>query len=270
MTMRRAICITALGCALGSALGSADLARAQGEVDHFAAGVTALAEGRYEKAIHHLEAWADRNPSHPDASYNRGLAYAMRAREDPEPGDLGRAAAAFEETLALRPNDEEAARALSIVRAEVTRRRSRDGASSLIARPSLDRIVIGLAEERTWGLLAIGSSFLLALALVLRRAREGALHLTAILLTPLAAVGLLLFLPLYLGARELRTARQPGVLVAREAYLSDENGISQGADPVPEAARLEVGERRGRLLEVRYGDREGYLPAELVRILRVR
>lgn len=240
------------------------------EVDHFTAGVTALSEGRYDKAIAHLEAHADRSPSHPDASFNRGLAYAMRAREDPRPGDLGRAAAAFEEALAMRPGDAEAEHALAVVRGEVTRRRSRERAPGVMARPTLDRLVLGLASERTWGLLAIAASFLLAIGLVLRRIREGALHLTGILLAPIAGAALVLLLPLYAGARHLRLTTAPAVLVAREAYLTDAEGTTQGGDPIPEAARLEIGERTGRLVEVRYGEREGYLPAEHVRRLRVR
>ena len=243
---------------------------ASAEVDHFAAGVKALTEGRYEKAIAHLEAHADRSPSHPDASYNRGLAYVMRAREDAEPGDLGRAAAAFEEALAMRPDDAEAARALDVVRAEVTRRRSHERAPAVIARPSLDRLVVGLARERTWGIAAIVASVLLALGLVLRRVKEGGLHLTGVLLAPIAGVALVLLLPLYVGARQLRLTTAPAVLVAREAHLVSVEGVTQGGDPIPEAARLEVGERQGRLIEVRYGDREGYLPAEHVRLLRVR
>src|SRR5690606_32647996 len=216
--------------------------------------------------VDHPADHADRHPSHPDASYNRGLSYAMRAREDPEPGDLGRAAAAFEEALAMRPGAAEAERALALLRGEVTRRRARLHAS-LIARPSLDRFFLGLARERTWGMLAIAASLLLAVGLVLRRVREGALHLTGLLLAPIAGVALLIFVPAYLGARNLRLSSEPAVLVAREAYLTDESGATQGGEPIPEAARLDVGERKGRLIEVRYGDREGYLPAELVRIL---
>mgnify|MGYP000038248236 CR=1 FL=1 len=52
--------------------------------------------GRYQAAIDQFEAHADRAPSHPDASFNRGFAYLMRIRNGAEkPGDLGRAAAAF-------------------------------------------------------------------------------------------------------------------------------------------------------------------------------
>jgi tetratricopeptide (TPR) repeat protein len=254
--------------ALSIALATSSIATAA--EDHFAAGVTALAEGRYEKAIAHLEAHADRHPSHPDASFNRGLAYAMRAREDAEPGDLGRAAAAFEEALAMRPDDAEAERALAVVRAEVTRRRSRERAPAVIARPSLDRLIVGLARERTWGLAAIAASFLFALGLALRRIKEGGLHLTGVLLAPIAGVALGLLLPLYVGARHLRLTTAPAVVVAREAHLVSATGVTQGGDPIPEAARLEVGQRQGRLVEVRYGERVGYLPAEHLRILRVR
>ena len=62
--------------------------------------------GEFGKAIDDLEHLADRGFVHPDASYDRGVAYVMRVRGGAErPGDLGRAAAGFEEALLLRPHD---------------------------------------------------------------------------------------------------------------------------------------------------------------------
>ena len=60
------------------------------------------------------------------------------------------------------------------------------------------------------------------------------------------------------------------MLVVSEAHLTDDSGAALGADPVPEAAKLEISERRGRLLQVRYGSVEGWLPASTVRLLRLR
>jgi tetratricopeptide (TPR) repeat protein len=238
--------------------------------DYFAKGVAALEEGRFEDAIAQLEAFADRMPPHPDASYNRGLAYLMRVKNEAEkPGDLGRAAAAFEEALSMRPDDPEAARAVELVQGEVARRRSRRGKDVVLARPTLDRVVIRLASESTWGIGAILGSLILAIGLVLRR-REGSQHVAGIVLTPIGLVLLAALLPLYMGARHLRLNRKAGVLVAREAYLSDDTGARLGGDAIPEAAKVEVGERRGRMLEVRYGAVEGWLPADTVRVLRVR
>jgi hypothetical protein len=244
---------------------------ARAEEDHFKAGSDALAAGKFDEAIDHFEAHADREPSHPDVSYNRGLAYVMRVRGGAErPGDLGRAAAAFEESLLMRPGDDEAQHALELVQGEVARRRARRGEDSVLARPSLDRVVVRLASERTWGIIAIMSAFFLACAVLLRRKPPGPVHLAGTLLLPASLLVLVLVLPLYHGARYLRLNKQSGVLVVREAHLSDESGVSKGGAPLPEAALLEVGERSGRLVHVRYGSLEGWVPAGAVRILRSR
>lgn len=237
---------------------------------YFEKGTEALGQGRFQEAITQLEARADRMPPHPDASFNRGLAYLSRVRNEAEkPGDLGRAAAAFEETLAMRPGDPEATQALAVVDAEVARRRARRGKDAVMARPTLDRVVVRLASERSWAIAAIVASFIMALGLVWRR-RKGSLHLAGVVMTPVGAVLLLVFVPLYLGARHLRLNTKTGVLVVREAYLTDDDGKRQGGEAIPEAARLEVGEREGRNLHVRYGAAEGWLPAAAVRVLRVR
>src|SRR5690606_10605299 len=97
----------------------------------FADGVAALQKGDFPAAIDAFEALADRGFVHPDASYNRALAYIGRAQSSAErPGDLGRAAAALEETLSQHPDDEDAKHALEIVRAEVAKKRARRGAKA--------------------------------------------------------------------------------------------------------------------------------------------
>jgi tetratricopeptide (TPR) repeat protein len=247
----------------------APTAAAAAERDYFADGAAALAGGKYQDAIDLLEAYADHMPPHPDASYDRGLAYVLRVRNGSErPGDLGRAAAAFEEALLLRPADDDARHALELVHGEIARRRARRGDDAVLAKPSLDRVVVRLASERTWGILAAVAAGLLAVGLVLRRRPAGSAHLAGILLVPACAVALAAFIPLYLGARHLRLETRIGVLVVREAHLTDEEGKAVGGDPIPEAARVELGERRGRLVHVLYGSVEGWLPNEAVQVLR--
>jgi tetratricopeptide (TPR) repeat protein len=240
------------------------------DLDHFQLGTDALVLGRFEEAIDRLEAHADRAPAHPDASYNRGLAYLARVRAGAErTGDLGRAAAAFEEALLMRRGDPEAERALELCQAEIARRRARRGKDAVIARPPLDRALVGLAGERSWGIAAAASSAALAVGLGLRRFARGAAHLGGTVLAPLGAALLLAFVPLYHGARHLRLTTRPAVLVA-ETHLTDEAGVSQGGEPLPEGARLEVIERRGRLFEIRYGAVTGWAPSSAVRLLRTR
>jgi len=239
--------------------------------EHFRQGTKALDEGKFEAAIDQLEAYADRGASHPDASFNRGLAYILRIRSGAErPGDLGRAAAAFEETRLLRPDDGDAEHALELIRAEVARRQARRGKEVVMARPTLDRLLVGLAAERTWGLAAVVASLLLSVGIALRGRKQRPLQLAGTILTPTMALSLLLLLPLYYGARSLRLSTRPGVLVVRETSLLDEHGATLGGEPLPEAALLEVGERKGRLLHVRWGGAEGWIRATTVRLLRTR
>jgi tetratricopeptide (TPR) repeat protein len=233
----------------------------------FAQGAAALARGEYAAAIDLFEALADRGFVHPDASYDRGVAYVTRYRaQAAHPGDLGRAAAAFEEALLLRPDDHDADVALDLVRAEVTRGRARHVKDAVDVRPTLDRMVVGLADEETWGLAAFAASLALALGLVLRP-RPGRAHIAGSILVPAAIVLLLALLPLAYGAHRLRLSTRPGVIVASEVRLLGEDGQARGGDPVPEAAAVEVGERRGALVEVRWGAVEGWVQAADVRVL---
>jgi hypothetical protein len=271
----------------------------------FAKGSSALSAGEYGAAIDALEALADRGYLHPDASYDRGLAYLMRIRARAErPGDLGRAAAAFEETLRLAPEDRDADAALDQVRAEVTRRRARKAGSGIDARPTLDRVIVGLVSDRAWAIASIVASCLLAIGIVLRRfdrppaplprprkrrdprratppvampprprpplATSGPahpLHVAGTVLVAVSIVALLALVPIAWHARTLRLTTRPGVVVATEAHLTDETGRAQGGDAIPEAAAVEVGERRGSVVHVRWGSAEGWLPATSVRVL---
>jgi hypothetical protein len=55
--------------------------------------------------------------------------------------------------------------------------------------------------------------------------------------------------------------------VAPEIYLTDETGRALGGDPIPEAASVETAARLGSQLHVRWGAREGWVPASSVRLL---
>ncbi len=222
----------------------------------------------YGKAIALYESLADRGFVHPDVSFDRGLAYAKRAQtKEEESGDLGRAAAGFAEALLLRPEDHEAEAALDLVRAEVTKRRSRRAKDDIIVRPSLDRLVLGLASEETWSWAAMSASTLLALGLLLRRKQTGLVHVAGSVLAPVALLALAGFVPLALGARWLREHRRPGVIVVPEASLVNAEGRAIDAPPIPEAASVEVGEGRSDTVFVRWGSTEGYVPLASVRVL---
>jgi hypothetical protein len=233
----------------------------------FLQGAAALQRGEYGAAITAFEALADEGFVHPDASYDRGLAYVMRVKANAErPGDLGRAAAAFAEAVLLRPGDADADMALDLVRAELTRRRARKSKDAVDARPTIDRGIVGIASEGTWGVAAFAASLLFAVGLVLRR-RTGRAHVAGSVLAPTAFVALLALLPLTWGARHLRLTTHTGIVVVSEVRITDENGRSQGGDPIPEAAAVETGERRGSSIHVRWGAAEGWVPAASIRLV---
>ncbi|MCL2450788.1 MAG: hypothetical protein FWD17_17740, partial [Polyangiaceae bacterium] len=139
----------------------------------FASGVRALHEGRAGDAVAAFEALADRGVVDPVASYDRGLAYAMRVRAgDETPGDLGRAAHGFEEARELS-NDgalaDDATRALVVVRTEVARRRQRAGQPAEVdPSRSLARALSRLLSEDIWAALAVVASLALASGLFVR------------------------------------------------------------------------------------------------------
>jgi hypothetical protein len=193
----------------------------------------------------------------------------MRVRAGAErEGDLGRAAAAFEEALRLRPDDAEAEHALDVVRGEVARRRSTGGKDVVRVRPTFDRIVVSWMSERGWAIAAIVASFLFAVGLVLRRHDPGPLHVTGILLVPLGLVATVLLVPLYYGARHLRMHTRPAVVVVTEVTLTKSDGAPVSDDPIPEAARVEVSTLERDRAFVRYGAHEGWVPSASVRLLR--
>lgn len=231
----------------------------------------ALDKGDVANALLDLEGLADAGIIHPDASYNRGIAYAMRSRSaDALPGDLGRAAAAFEEAARLRPNDAEAEKALDLVRAEIARRRSKQDESDVLVRPSLDRAVLELVSPAVWSLAAMGASLLLAVGLLMRWKKEGWVHVAGAVLAPLAFVALLALAPIAWTARDLAATRRPGVIVVSEATLEGDAGKVADAPDIPEGSLVEVGERKDELVLVRWGNYEGWLPARAVRVLALR
>ncbi|MEP7049386.1 MAG: hypothetical protein ABJB12_03495 [Pseudomonadota bacterium] len=245
----------------------------------FAAARAALQRGAYTEAIDTLELLADRGFVHPDASFNRAVAYVERARStSAAPGDLGRAAAALSEVLLLRPNDEAADSALARIRAEISRRHAREGTAPVMARASLGRAVSSLAEENTWALTALIGSLLLTVGLGLRRfLNRTSTNLAGAVGIGLGALLLVSGAGLAAAARHFRLTSSPAVIVADEARLLDDTGkpLPQrggAADSVliPEGASVYVLERRPALVRVEWGSSEGWLTPGQVRVLAVR
>ncbi|HET7544630.1 MAG TPA: hypothetical protein VFK05_32395 [Polyangiaceae bacterium] len=245
----------------------------------FAAASQALKRGAYTEAIDRLELLADRGFVHPDASFNRAVAYVERARSSAaNPGDLGRAAAALSEVLLLRPTDEDAELGLSRIRAEISRRHVREGVAPVMARDSLGRAATSLFPENVWACLALIGSVLLTVGLALRRfVQSTSAGLAGAIGIGLGAFLLLAGAALTAGARHFRLTSSPAVIVADEARLLDESGkplaqkrASAESMTVPEGASVYVLERRPSLYRVAWGGSEGWLNPGQVRILATR
>lgn len=245
----------------------------------FTAASEALKRGAYTEAIDRLELLADRGFVHPDASFNRAVAYVERARSSAaSPGDLGRAAAALSEVLLLRPSDEQAELGLSRIRAEISRRHAREGVAPVMARDSLGRAATSLFDENVWAILALVGSLLLTVGLALRRfVQHTSAGLAGAIGIGLGAVMLLLGASMTAGARHFRLTSSPAVIVADEARLLDETGKplpqkrgSADSMTVPEGASVYVLERRPTSYRVAWGSSEGWLNPGQVRILATR
>lgn len=241
---------------------------ARAEEALFERATSALERNKLAQALQDFETLADQGPPHPDVSYNRGLAYAARARSPSAvPGDLGRAAAAFEEARRLAPRDREAERALELVRAEVTRRRSKLDKKDAVVRPSLDRVVARWVSPGGWGLLAIASSTTFAVGLVLRQRAQKTWHVVGAVAAPLSLLLSLLLVPMAVFARHLAEHSRPAVVVVPETVLEDDDGKPIDSPPLPEATLVELGARKNDRVAARWGSYEGWLPATHLRPL---
>jgi len=237
----------------------------------FTEAVAALDRGANDDAIDRFELLADRGFSHPDASYDRAVAYVRRAQSrGAKHGDLGRAAAALAEVLELRPDDAEASAALGRVRHEIARHRARSGATEVDLKPSLGWAVVGLFEEDTWALLAMIGSGVASLGLAARLAsKKDAVRLAGTIAASLGAVTLFVTGALAAFARYERIHYRPAVVVVEEARLHDDNGatISGPGSQIPEGASVRVTEQRGTLAHVEWGTLDGWLSLGQLRLL---
>ncbi|HEY1955807.1 MAG TPA: hypothetical protein VGH28_09340 [Polyangiaceae bacterium] len=237
-------------------------------------GVHALQQERPNEAIASFEALADRGVVDATASYDRGLAYALRVHMNAEqPGDLGRAAHGFEEARELSNDSRlasDAESALASIRSEVARRKAREGVTvDMEQRASPWRTLSQLLGENAWAAVAVGFSILLGAGLFARwlaeasRARAGAAIAIAV-----SAPMLVVAAALARTARHDRLYLREAVVVSPSVRPSDSHGIALPQAPVlPEAARVEVVDQNGGWTEVRWGGLHGWVPAATLRTI---
>lgn len=259
---------TLLACAL---FGSVHIAHAEGTEDPakiFEEATNALAGDRPVDAIASFEALGDRGVVDPVISFDRGLAYAARVRAGAEqPGDLGRAAHGFEEARELSADPaliRDATSALTAVRAEVARRKSRSGDPvELDTGTSLGRSIVNLLPENAWAILAMIASVALSIGIVVR-ARASA-HRAKVAGTTTAAIaaGVVVLTAIVVrSARDVRLhLREAVVIVPSVRLLDDKRVANTSVAPIPEGARVELLDDGGDFARVVVGRTEGLLPS---------
>lgn len=240
------------------------------QASEFEQAARAIDQGAFGEAVDRLELLADRGFVHPDASFNRAVAYLGRARSPQrQAGDLGRAAQGLSETLALRSSDAQAQTLLDAVRAEIGKKRARTGGANLVARPRFARAIVGVLPETVWGIVAALGSLSLAAGIALRfRTKEQGVP--GALAIGIGAFLLVLSGTLGFAARHFRRTSTPAVVVVDEARLLDEAGrplqgrIAEG-NVVPEGANVVLLERRAGLARIEWGSTEGWVVGGQIR-----
>ncbi len=248
-------------------------ARADEPADGLKRAEDLLAAEKPTEAIAELEALADLGHVDAAISFDRGLAYALRVRGGPPTdGDLGRAIHGFEEARALSADPRtrtDAATAITALRSEVAKRRSRAGESADVEEGlSLGRSVTRLLPESAWFFLSVALSLAFTLALVARRraARSGAEGGQLGVVVGLAALPLCLATAsLALAARAERRELREGIVVQAGVRPFDANHVARaGVNSLPEGGRVRLFEVDAGFVRFRRGELEGYLPTSAV------
>lgn len=233
---------------LAGRFGDANAAYARGEYEVAAAGYEQLVEAGVEDA---------------DVFYDLGLAYARL-------GQHGRAIAAFERGLTVRPGDAEALAALEASRGYLGRRRAEaEGEAVVESGPPTLEGLFGWASENTLATMVLVFEALLVLALAALffvRGERGRIALGIV--APVSALGLA-FAAVGLTART--GALDPGAaaVVVREGAPMRE-GPSADASVRHEALegeRVFVTAEDGDFARIQAGSRAGWIAAsDLVRL----
>jgi hypothetical protein len=249
---------------------SARAAEDPSDAQLFSRSVAALERGAPTEAIDGLELLADRGVKHPDASFDRALAYIRRAESSrKQPGDLGRAAAALSEAIALR-GDDEAEQLLGEVREEIARRRVRRGSAPIAVTQGLGWAVVGLLPENAWAITSAFGSLLLTAGLALAAwSHRASLRVPRALLIGIGSLLLVTFGALTLAARHRRLSHHAAVVVAPDVRLTDLAGRApsaeaSGHETVPEGAEVSILDRKGTRVSIEWDGAVGWVSSESI------
>lgn len=244
--------------------------------DLFTQAVQALEAGAYSEAIAELEQLSDRGVATRNASYNRALAYLLRA-ESPKhkPGDLGQVVAALREAQLMGDDDARLEALLNAVRTEISRQRARAGLDPVVVEPPLGRAVATLVPGDVWAALSALGSFTLTLGIIwFRRASDAPARLTGQVLCVVGLGLLVVFGGLCALSDHYRANSQEAIVVSAEARLLSASGeqLTQRAldvesSAVPEGASVFVTRHAGRLAQVNWGSFDAWVETRHLRVL---
>lgn len=266
--------LLALGLVVGSARADETPSTA---TQSFEEAALLVQQGAFSEALLRFERLSDQGFVHPDASFNRGLAYLQRADSaQVKPGDLGQAIAGFREAATMS-DDEEAERLVDTVRQVISRQRAARGRDPVVVSPPLGRALSELVRPSTWAILALVASALLSIALLVRRYATVATRLAANV-TAATSLGLLgLFAGLFAVSDYYQRVWQEAVIVVEQATLRDAQGkplltraLDTNSADVPEGASVYVLSRAGRLVEIQWGSSRAWLRDGELRMLTSR
>lgn len=227
----------------------------------------AIREGRLDDAVALVEQLSDQGLVGASLAFDRGIAYALRARSGRGiAGDYGRAAHAFEEALRRDPHDSDARRVLDDIRREIAARDARAAgkAEELASTPAYRAILVSLPGD-AWAGLAIAASLILATALALRPRLTRGARLAASTTAIVATVIMLASAGLGLGSRWLRVHVREAVVVAPHAAATAEEGAMML--DLDEGQRVDVLEERATSTLVRTDKGVGWAPRDALRML---
>jgi len=241
----------------------------------FSKATTAIKADAPSEAIAALEQIADRGVLHPEVSYDRAVAYIKRAHSPRfQAGDLGRAVAALEESLVLRPGDPEAEATLAAIHAELSRERNRKGAQSLLERPPLGRAMVRLLPENFWVVTALGASICCTFGLLAAwLAGSARRRFVGKAVASIAGAVCLLASGVLHAAVQMRNELRTGIVIVPEARLRDAAGlplpvtVTRDTVSIPEGARVDVSKVNDRYSEVLWGETQAYVESSDLQLL---
>jgi hypothetical protein len=232
-----------------------------------AEATAAVQAGRLDDALAIYEQLGDTGVVGASVAFDRGIAYALRARSGQGvAGDYGRAAHGLEEALRRDPHDHEAQRALDEIRREIAKRDARaSGRSEELGATPVGRTIVVALPGDAWAGLAIASSIVLAAALAIRPRLQRGARLASSTVAIVTLLMVLVFSALGLAARYLRTNLHEAVIISPRAVATPE-GDSAPID-LDEGQRVDVLEQRAGTTLIHTEKGTGWAPRDALRML---